>query len=530
LHRAAMAGRRATSGGVERIAPGSGEGGNGANEAPEAPAFWWEAFPSEQRWHGVFQGGGAKGVAYGGALAAMKARERWFCSVAGSSAGALTAALVAAGFAPWELVLMTSDLLKATKPKNPLDWALSASRVARPLVRYNSEGLVRELEGRLRVGLRRHGGQVSGDVTFKQLTTATGIELYVLALDATLGRPVPFCAERTPDIFISAAVAASCSIPLAFPPRYIETAWRGGKFSDSLPMLRRLVDGGAWANFPIFIYQDGAFRKFFELNELPPDRKVVGFVLGTDIHYFAARPRRFIDPGSPILQYSLKSFLHPLKDKSPLDADPNEKRTKKSKWGSVLTKNFLASLAMRYLVVIWVGLWLGLGVLLIFETIDKFETGPWWKAVLYAIGLSIFWSVSLIGGLIGWRLFEALRNEGLDTLRSLIGQATSPPLWAGLTTPTDSEKVAIVRVPISGIDTTDFDLPTETVAFAVERARQFGGEQLDQMEEWETWFHNERERWRKAFEARPDRLPYSATPTADGTPVVRMYTSGLDFD
>jgi predicted acylesterase/phospholipase RssA len=47
---------------------------------------------------GVFEGGGALGVAYAGALIALAQQGVWFQRVAGTSAGAITAALVAAGY------------------------------------------------------------------------------------------------------------------------------------------------------------------------------------------------------------------------------------------------------------------------------------------------------------------------------------------------------------------------------------------------------------------------------------------------
>ncbi len=47
---------------------------------------------------GVFEGGGAKGAAYIGALTNLQEKGIWFKRVAGSSAGAITAALIAAGY------------------------------------------------------------------------------------------------------------------------------------------------------------------------------------------------------------------------------------------------------------------------------------------------------------------------------------------------------------------------------------------------------------------------------------------------
>src|SRR3954453_6352371 len=51
----------------------------------------------------VFEGGGVKGIAFGGALAALDDAGYEIKRVAGTSAGAITAALVAAGYTAQEL-------------------------------------------------------------------------------------------------------------------------------------------------------------------------------------------------------------------------------------------------------------------------------------------------------------------------------------------------------------------------------------------------------------------------------------------
>src|SRR5262245_55563630 len=58
----------------------------------------------------VFEGGGAKGVAYMGALRAIEARKLRIAAVAGASAGAITAVLVACGYgaARLETEMLTS--------------------------------------------------------------------------------------------------------------------------------------------------------------------------------------------------------------------------------------------------------------------------------------------------------------------------------------------------------------------------------------------------------------------------------------
>ena len=69
--------------------------------------------------NGVFKGGGAKGIAYAGALTAMRARGLWFHSVAGASAGAITASLIAAGMLPAELELAVPKGLEAMRSSVP---------------------------------------------------------------------------------------------------------------------------------------------------------------------------------------------------------------------------------------------------------------------------------------------------------------------------------------------------------------------------------------------------------------------------
>lgn len=69
------------------------------------------AVPPQQlfaRVDGVFQGGGALGTAYVGALRALADANIWFARVAGNSAGAITAALIAAGFTAREIEALSS--------------------------------------------------------------------------------------------------------------------------------------------------------------------------------------------------------------------------------------------------------------------------------------------------------------------------------------------------------------------------------------------------------------------------------------
>src|SRR5438128_8645072 len=79
---------------------------------------WYQQSGLVEHWfYGVFEGGGAKGVAYAGALSAMKEKKCWFRGVAGASAGAITAALIAAGMEPDKIEEATGTALKEVQTR-----------------------------------------------------------------------------------------------------------------------------------------------------------------------------------------------------------------------------------------------------------------------------------------------------------------------------------------------------------------------------------------------------------------------------
>src|SRR5436190_24181634 len=71
--------------------------------AATAATRWWNQIDNDRLFEGAFKGGGAKGILYAGALEEFAARGYWFRAVAGSSAGAITAALVASGMTPQQI-------------------------------------------------------------------------------------------------------------------------------------------------------------------------------------------------------------------------------------------------------------------------------------------------------------------------------------------------------------------------------------------------------------------------------------------
>ena len=71
----------------------------------------------------VFEGGGVKGIGLVGAVAVTEAKGYDFVNVAGTSAGAIIAALVAAGYRADELRASPRILAGPRHPRPPSEWA-----------------------------------------------------------------------------------------------------------------------------------------------------------------------------------------------------------------------------------------------------------------------------------------------------------------------------------------------------------------------------------------------------------------------
>jgi hypothetical protein len=232
--------------------------------ASQAPADPTESF------NGVFMGGGAKGLAYAGALKAVREHLR-FGSVAGSSAGAITATLVAADLPVEEfedkaaegIAMVSRQLLRGSLPF-----------VGKNLFRIDRlEGWLDEvLHGQLeRAGVAHESTE---PVTFDQLFRATRIELNVVAMDLHRRQPIVFNHQTTGNCEVARAVMASSAIPVAMPVGRVAI-----REPDGEERVHRLVDGGAWANYPAFVYNDPSFRSFHGLGPVPERGRTLGFVL-----------------------------------------------------------------------------------------------------------------------------------------------------------------------------------------------------------------------------------------------------------
>gem|GEM_PF-3128625 len=265
------------------------------------------AVSSKERVAVVFQGGGAKGIAYSGVLEALGDRDVEIARVAGSSAGAITAALVAAGL-PYATIReeVPNGLRTIANHWSPESrgWRHAIS-LGRRLVREGALIPTEELEVWLAALLTSGEGERP---TFQSLFERTGIELNVVAANVTTSAQLVFNHVLSPKVDVAMAVIASAAIPAVFragslvgpyeaqvdmalgplplskqlPATARSAAGTGRSAVAQLGMVREtLVDGGVWANYPDFVFKDESFRQWAGLDKLEED--IVGFTLGEHV-------------------------------------------------------------------------------------------------------------------------------------------------------------------------------------------------------------------------------------------------------
>ena len=207
----------------------------------------------------VFEGGGVKGIGLAGALATLEEREYRPQNIAGTSAGAITAALLSAGYSAAELreIIITLDYRqfqdRAWEDKVPL--------VERSLSMLLNLGLYegdRFLEW-MRERLEAKGVRTFADLVHDEFADDPRYRsrLQVIASDVTtrellvLPRDARKLGIEPDELDVALAVRMSMSIPVFFEPVRIENPETG--------QTHVIVDGGMLSNFPVWLFdcEDG---------------------------------------------------------------------------------------------------------------------------------------------------------------------------------------------------------------------------------------------------------------------------------
>ncbi len=249
----------------------------------------------------VFEGGGAKGMVFVGAMQAFEARGHEVGRLLGTSAGAITAAFLAAGYDSGEMMAALNEKGGSGKsvfadfmgsPTTFSEKEIAGSQFRAYLEKVDIPGLPASLEKRvdqfiLKALLKnqsyRHifsfverGGWYVADafvtwmkrkmnegtfqgqprnfseMTLSEFFDATGSEVSFIAADTEAQRMLILNHQTAPDLPLVWAVRMSMSIPMLWQEVIWEEKWgtyRGRKMAG-----HSIVDGGLLSNFPIELF------------------------------------------------------------------------------------------------------------------------------------------------------------------------------------------------------------------------------------------------------------------------------------
>jgi predicted acylesterase/phospholipase RssA len=257
---------------------------NVAEDTLDASATADRSQTGDRRLAGVFEGGGAKGIAYAGALHAVAEAGLWFGAVAGASAGAITATLIGAGFGEVEIGDLSAEAMACLRSQLSFPsgrWKRTRFLYERLKSLAHSATASAATSDPLRIWLQAtlRGRTGKDDATFADLYDATrdandrGIELTIVAVDIHHRQHRVFNHVWTPDVSVASAAVASSSIPFALPPLRLVTA-------DNAMFASPIVDGGVWTNFPTFVFADPEFRAYHGLPKMSEmGLQQIGFLL-----------------------------------------------------------------------------------------------------------------------------------------------------------------------------------------------------------------------------------------------------------
>lgn len=219
------------------------EEADGASAGNEASAAAPQREPIENL---VLRGGGVKGLAYCGALRILHENKLLgnLKRFAGSSAGAITACLLAIGYSVNEMepIFRNSDM---TAFKDSSSLLAKAERLIQSYALYEGKYFYNWLSGLI-------AAKANENITFQQVYAQFGKELVVTGTCISHMEVHYFSRHVSPDMPIRDAVRISMSIPIMFEPV---------KVDDHV-----FVDGGLADNFPLHVFD----------SEVPDDARWAG--------------------------------------------------------------------------------------------------------------------------------------------------------------------------------------------------------------------------------------------------------------
>jgi len=308
----------------------------------------------------VFEGGGAKGMSFVGAVAELLAAGHTHERLLGTSAGAITATLLAAGYSTEEMnaALMEQEGGQPVfagfmgQPEDFTDEELEKGGMLALLRNLDLKLVPRFLEDRMDrkvVQALAHGGKSRNlvalverggwfaarrfvtwmsakldagkrpdgtprgysQLTLSQFNALTGVDLSMVASDTTDSRLLVLNHRTAPDCPVVYAVRMSMSIPLVWDEVVWKPEW--GRYRGHDIAGHGVVDGGMLSNFPLELFISSAPQV---TNVMGPkqDTPVLGLMIDESIEVPDSGSSAASRPGGALAEFALVTRIERLID------------------------------------------------------------------------------------------------------------------------------------------------------------------------------------------------------------------------
>lgn len=216
---------------------------------------------------GVFEGGGVKAIGFVGAICKIEEAGFTWKRLAGTSAGAIIASLLAVGYTGKELkeIIQEIDYLSFTDGKTIKQISL-LKNTFNLLIKngfYSGDKIESFLNNLF---------EKKGKTKFKNICSGNDCKLKVIVSDITRKKAVIFPDDlreyniNAEEFSIARAVRMSISLPYYFQPVALN-------YKDNLDYM---VDGGIFSNFPVWIFDVDGIPRWptigFKLVDSGPDK------------------------------------------------------------------------------------------------------------------------------------------------------------------------------------------------------------------------------------------------------------------
>lgn len=269
-----------------------------ADQACKQP-FRFDRHSSARKFDLVFEGGGAKGTVFIGALQEFQQRNIAGRRFVGTSAGAITATLLAAGYSADEMLAAVMEKTPDGKPRfstfmdipasfdqqdildsytyrffNEVDMPFLGKRSEENIDEKIFEHLMEHDRYRVLFSFIERGGVYEGrkflewlteklnadcrnlgTATLREFRDITGNELTVVASDTAAQEKLVLNSLTAPDCPVAWAVRMSMSIPFVWQEVRWQKSW--GTYRGRDITGHTIVDGGVISNFPLDLVATG---------------------------------------------------------------------------------------------------------------------------------------------------------------------------------------------------------------------------------------------------------------------------------